>query len=417
MGEWNNLGELDALDDYSLMGILDKLEYEDLFNLAMLSPHVQQLFADYYVAKYNWNTSEVFLKVTHKDALLYIKGLYFYNGRNYTQTMFILRNFGHIFTHIKIRLDSIKLVEPVQFLINKYCSNATQEIEISGEYNDNTQILFELATNVTIMMHASKNFRLDTAFPQMRKLKFDCELDLSHHHPHLTEIVFKHYKYTWDLSEFVRLNPQLQTVQSLLFNNSMFLASLSELPNLENLNLGLVRHQYYLWNDDFPVARFKSVKNFALNMHIREKQVIESDAYVRILATIQFDRLESFSLTSNNVNPNDFLIGMIGENTALQKLTIDADLTFDQLCVMITSLADLKDLTITWRKQSTHGTWNRFLEHIVTSNHSLDKFSIYIPWHFEIDTSDLVDLIPFGWNLTEIVDIQNDALFCLQRLK
>lgn len=227
----------------------------------------------------------------------------------------------------------------------------------------------------------------------------------------MSEIAFNHrYSFAWNASEFFKLNAQLQSFQSPIYSDSMFMASISELPNLENLFLWLLPPRYYLWNNNYPTSRFKHVKHFSLNMLFRETEIIESDAYRRILATIQFDCLESFSLISNNRNPIDFLIGMIVKDTALQKITMRADLTFDQLRKLMASFTKLKDLTITWQKQATHSTYKQFLEHAITSNNSLDKFSIEIFRYLKIDTSDLLDLVPFGWKKSETMDNNRDSV-------
>lgn len=283
------------------------------------------------------------------------------------------------------------------------------------------QLLFEHVTNVTITgrpFSPNHPFRFDAAFPQMRKLTFECELDLNHHYPHLTAIVFKHYEYNSDLAEFVRLNPQLRTIKSPVFNNSMFLASISELPNLENLYLEFLPLQDFPRNSDFPIARFKHVKNFYLNVHTRGSGNIWNDEFGRVLATVQFERLESFSFISSNQDPVEyFLIGMVANHTALQKLTIDAEITLDQSLEIFASLAELKELTITWHERSSYGTWNRILAHVVTSNHTLERFTMHMSYHDSVSAPYLLQFVPDGWRFNTEEATQNPQLLYLERSK
>lgn len=389
----------------------------------MLSPRVQQLFANFHTTKYDWDKKEILVTLTNDNASISITHDNSYKrlGDSYAQTMFILRYFGHIFTRIEIRLWDINLVEQAQFLINTYCSKAEQKIELFGAniaYIPDLHLWFEHVTNVTISRRpyrANQPFRLDTAFPQMRKLTFDCELDLNYHYPHLKTIIFKHYKYTSEWGEFLRLNPQLRTIKSPVFNNSMFLASISELPYLENLHLVFLPLKYYSRNSNLPRARFPHVKNFALNMNIFSSNNFGSFEFKEILRTIRFDRLESFSFTSGNRDPVDFLIGMAANNSALQRMTIEAEVTFEQLLVVVASLAELKELTLTWYERSSHGAWNRLLEHVVTSNHTLEKLTVHMSRHDSVTAPHLLQLVPEGWRSNGAEAARNPQLLYVER--
>lgn len=252
----------------------------------------------------------------------------------------------------------------------------------------------------------------------MEVLNIDRQRDLNQHYPHLTTVRFPllyGYSDVSDLSEFVRLNPQLRNMDTPIYNNVTYLTSLSDsLPNLDSLSLGALLSEEYKF-DAVPIARFKHVKMFSLNVNLYANARLWTSALRKILASIQFDQLESFSLHPTRPESINFLIELIVRNAALRSVTVESELTFDQLSALITPLPVLKELTIDWQKASTLGVVRRFLEYVIESNHSLKKFTVRLSQYDRLIYSDLVDFIPSGWDYNETNAVQNRKQVDIER--
>lgn len=416
------------MDDNRLRGILDMLHYDDLLNLAMLSPHVRFLFAQFYVSKYRWNEHLIDIYTTQNRAYIYSDGIESRTNiaKNYDQVLFVLRYFGHTFTRLSISISSIKYVEEIQFLINTHCSAASQEMALSQPYfafARNMNIRFENVTSVTInnASKADEPLQLDTAFPQMRKLTFNCHLNLNHHFPHLTEIMFEHNSYGLDLSEFVRLNPQLNSVQSAIFNNSMFLATINGLPNLQSLSFAILPKENYKNHNSFETVQFNNVKHFTVDLRHYNSDLDWNGLLGQLLEAMQFNDLNSFSVYLNNYyHPEaaEFLIGMVGKYTALQNVIFDAEISIDQMSQMIAPLQRLKDFTFTlWESAQTADKWDRFIEQDIASNPELEKLNVKLPSHSRVYSESISNFVPLGWSHTQTLAIQNAELVCFERNK
>lgn len=426
LNEISSVGELDDLDDYSLMGVLDKLDYEDLLNLAMLSSRVRHLVVDFYISKYGWNDQLIYIHITESGGVIYfgVRPKTFL-AKKYDQMLFVLRYFGHIFTRLGIFITSMDYVNEIQFLINTHCSAASQELQITEPYvaiPRSVNIRFENVTSVALFafpINVAKFLRLDTAFPQMRKLNFNCELDLNHHFPHLTEITFQHNSFEWDVSEFVRLNPQLHSVDSPIFNNSMFFSSINELPNLENLWLAKLPLKRYNNRNSFETVQFKNVKNFTLTLYDYDDDSTWNELSSQMLEAIQFENLSSFTVYTNNyytLEPLEALVGMVAKNALLQNVIFDSKISTFQLSRMVASLKQLKDVTFAWwePRQPFH-TWNRFLQDLIESNHKLEKITVKLPLYSQIDFESSSMIVPSGWSYIKTIGLKSHAVACFER--
>lgn len=341
------------------------------------------------------------------------------------EILFFLQRFGHIFTDLKIKVsvDGYKQIEQIQAGINKYCTNAIQEIIVYREEKHkgamDKNISFVHVKKVTVYnLGIVKTIRLDQAFPLMEVLNIDRQRDLDQHYPHLTTIKFPlQYGYSdvSDLSDFVRLNPQLRNFDSPIYNNATYLTSLSDmLHNLESLSLGALLSEEYTF-DAFPIARFKRVKSFSLNVNLYANARLWTSALRQILASIQFDQLESFSLHPTRPQSIDFLIGLIVRNTALRSVVVESELTFDQLTALVTSLPVLKELTVDWQKASTLGVLREILEHVIRSNHNLETFTVRLSQYDQLTFADVAELIPHGWSCNEASAMENNKLIHIER--
>lgn len=396
--------------------------------IAPLHSRFLQLITDHYIiGKYRLHTREISIFLSDGATISYkdddnMFNVFVYNDE---EMLLVLRHFGHILTNLKIKVseDGYKNIEEIQSGINNYCANAIQEIILyrsekhKGAMDKN--ISFEHVKKVTVHnVGLVKSIRLDKAFPLMEILIIDRQRDLNQYYPHLTTVKFPllyGYSDVTDLSDFVRLNPQLRNLDTPIYNSVTYLTSLSNvLPNLSSLSLGALLSEEYTF-DAFPIARFKRVKMFSLNVNLYANARLWTSALREILASIRFDQLESFSLHPTRPESLNFLIGLIVRNTALHSVIVESELTFDQLSALLTPLQQLEELTVDWQKASTLGVLSRFLEHVIESNHNLEKFTVRLSQYDRLTFADLVEYIPVGWGYNEGSVKENKKLVHIER--
>lgn len=423
---------MENLDNFSLMEIFDKLDLRDLVKLSILSPRFHQLIVDHYmIAKYRLHEQNLYIKVG------YTVSTYFYPNDDNSYSLYtekndevlaILQYFGNMFnsTKIEIYAHGYKYVEEIQSAVNKNCFNTFQEITLHRRHprvdDINVNLIFLHATDVILehfLFESIEPMRLDISFPRMRKLIIDRETDLIDHYPHLTEIVFPSFFFSVAMPgfyDFIRFNPQLRSIEMPILNNVTFLTSLSELlPNLETLSLGLFSANDYTI-DSFPTARFKHVKKYTLNVDLYIRPFNSwTDSLHQIIDSIEFDCLDSFSVLSLNPESFDLMIELIAKNTELRNVTINSELSFEQLCRLIAPLSKLMALTIASYEPSLRGIWNRFLEHIITNNYSLENINVQLFNYGEITHEDLLEIVPIGWSVSGIDTTQHPQLLHLER--
>lgn len=118
-----------------------------------------------------------------------------------------------------------------------------------------------------------------------------------------------------------------------------------------------------------------------------------------------------------SLNPESFdlMIELIAKNTELRNVTINSELSFEQLCRLIAPLSKLMALTIASYEPSLRGIWNRFLEHIITNNYSLENINVQLFNYGEITHEDLLEIVPIGWSVSGIDTTQHPQLLHLER--
>lgn len=416
----SNLGHFDGLDDFSLMSIFDLLDASELVKLAQFSPRFHKIILDHYIiGKYRLQERNILITVTDTVTIKYKTDYKWIPliKENYDISLVVLQLFGEAFTNLNIQINyqiGYTIVEGVQAAVNKHCTNAFQKVEVLHYYchNDSQKVnvSFPNATDIVVSARVyvlRSPFNLDLAFPKMQKLKIDCSSDQHAHYPHLTELIFgldyQHPKqYESYVSQLVQMNPQLRRIKTPGFNFPTYFEHLSELPNLEILTVGLLSRYYY--DSEFTTARFRKVKEFSLDVDEFRNGTPYLGFPEALLDSIQFDLLESFSLTmydTDNEQKTNFLIGMIVRNAELQKVTINSNLHLDYALKLVEKLSHLRELNIVWHKHSSGLALNRFLSHIVEKNHTLERFNVRFPVRAEVLIEGLLEFIPQGWRYIE----------------
>lgn len=426
MASGNSIGAtdittLESLDDYSLLSILDWVSLRDLLNIASLNARFQQLGSHHYlIGKYRLHESELSLSADDDDVSICFNcietGEVLTLARDYSETMVALRDFGKMFTHLKINIqdDGFDYAEAILHSVNKYCAEAYQEIELDrGAGSKTVNIPSINATSVKIIRISDTNdveqFRSDLAFPRMKKMDISSNIDINHYYPHLIEFAYQPIAYeSFDyLSDFMRLNPQLHRIYLPFLRYGSHLTTMNELlPSLESLEFRVGNAEYGDSNA-VETIRFKNVRAFTLELGIKTGRYW-TDQLQQMLSSIQFDQLESFDVTNHHIDAIDFLIEWIVANRALATVSLTyRELSFQQLSALIAPLTKLKVLTITWAHRSTLDELNAALTDGVTMNSVLEQINIEI-FEYRRDWRQIIcENVPHGWHCTDTGVMQN----------
>lgn len=283
-------------------------------------------------------------------------------------------------------MQSVINVEGIVAHINKYCSQAKQQISLHYMLRSNMQIApinipFENVSIVYFMpWNSILSLPLHQLFPRMQKLSVthsdkDLSTILDHHFPHLNE--FRLRKHTTDepkLYDFIRLNPQIRQIDTQFLRNYSYFYKMSDtLQELESLHI----ENYWMceWpNEIQEIARFRNVKELKLSF---SNEISSYKNFSRVLPNLQFDQLETLSLEaltlSMPVNVFSQLIDFIAQFETLTNLEISTpEWSYSQLSQLIQSLPELKILTLRWYPKKTVDQFKQFL----SENDQIHKITV-----------------------------------------
>lgn len=397
---------LESLENYSLMGVFDYMHVNDLIKIASLNQRFSQLILEHYmITKFKLHTHVIQLYIGQRVLLSCIidSENSVTIAENYDETIFVLEAYGHIFSQLRLELapHGYEYMEGIRSSINKYCVNAETALKIYRNNNDLTDsdVSITNATSIYLCLiygNLYKNpLRLDKAFPYMQRLELDHNTDLSFHYPHLNEFLFHDggdQRYHWNWFDFVRLNPQIHRVETPIFNNNTYLPSLSKmLPNLDTLSLRTLRDIYY-HDMAIEIARFNRVKYFTIDLLLDDRQW--NDNVHEMLASIQFTRLESFTVNTRVWASFSFMLELALENTALQHLSFTSyKVNLQHLNRMVQTLPQLKELIISCYDSSTFDELMVFLGDVISNQYALGTLTLTIK-----KSDDIEEIVPEGWN-------------------
>lgn len=301
-----------------------------------------------------------------------------------------LENLGQAFNYMEITIiqNVPANIERLLSLWNKHCSHAFVQLEITIPAFTNLNLSFPNAAKVEVIVKST--YALNVVYPLLESLTTTSEIRQFHQ----TRAIFLgvYPSKIQPIINFMRLNSHLRSFQSHIPNNASYLPALNEyLPNLEELSIMLLPMFIYDVNS-WPTTRFRGVKHLS----------VEGDAcrWTRspILESLQFDHLESINARHFYSRKLDGLIDFVVNNTALRNVVFDCELSIEQFSRLITSLQELKSLTIFWNTARERHALKAFLEHVIASNHGLAKLIIQLNYDLSEAARQLfLRSIPQGW--------------------
>lgn len=389
------------MDGFTLLTVLDWLDLDDILNMAEVDPRQQETITKYYLlTKYKLNTTEISITVGNDTHMVHTDHGRFANGPD--RVLFVLRVFGHIFGKLKINIHTNSQISMKMLSqhINQYCSNAEQEIVlIRSIAKHDSEFSFNDAEKVTLhwtMLYKNDNL-WSNSFPAMEQLNIINPLSLTvlkYNFPHLTRFALRSrtdLSETPDLEAFIRLNPQLRSIEIPICRDQKLLHYINEmLPRLETLIIGKTSVALLPPQD---VVHFKNVHHFSWTI---PKLSTGSWDYMLThrFESMWFENLKSITLNAEMPGAVSAHIRHIVRNKSLRKVQIvSCELIYGDLKAIVESLQELRELTIEWERIRTLGVVRRLL----TEMTHLNTVNIGFVDGVDIAAENILGVIPSIW--------------------
>lgn len=340
---------LDDMDNYSLMRFFNRLQFDELLNLAEINARFRHLIGHYMLAKYSIHKKILRLRNVENAA---ITNTAINIGKCATALRF-LRHFGHLITKLEYTNKQHNFIENLEInhSIQRFCARTLVEIKLSsvqcyliGDVNNT----FEKVTNVDFSSDSfpRDNLQLHRIYPRMERLNFSIPnpmtitmTSLAQTYSNLKHLEFYEYDGDSHLRRIIRANLQLRSLKLNMCPTIELLRFLDEnLPHLESLAV--------------PCCEFganssvfmKNVKKFMVTIN-----GLETDSVSPFPVT--FNQLESLDLWITTTIAN-VPIKLIEQNIGIKVLSlqwIESIETYSHVIdTFVKPLAELNDLHITW---------------------------------------------------------------------
>lgn len=406
-----------------MMSVFDWLDLADLMHMAEVNPPSQMMISKYYLLpQYKLNSSEITITLGKDTHMAHTTHGRFANGPD--RLLFVLRTYGHIFRHLKVHVyqNGPISVAKLSKHINKYCSEATQEIVIHPTFNQ-WNFTFNNATTVTmywsmLQIKANQSTQWSDSFPKMQALAILNALSLTAinlHFPHLTRFTLRtkiDISDVADLRDFIRLNRQLRSLEIPLPKNNALLMHINEmLPNLESLTLSKACATNIGPND---IVRFENVRHFSWAVPTFASFGGWDIQLPSRFSTIAFDRLETFTLDTEIPAAVTNHIPLVVRNKALQLVNIaKCEVRYEDLMEIVRSLPVLRVLTIGWEQKSTLPA----LSQLLMNSPRLEAVTIHIIDEFQLNARVVLDYIPATWRMNGENFVDGQSVLSVQRIE
>lgn len=403
----------EQLDDYSLMNIFDYLLLSDLIAVAQMNPRFADIIQNrYLISKYRFHEREIngFTRIAH-SSLHYIDKRYYYHyiTKSLDETLFVLKQFGHIFKQLRHKVDDFGGPDSQKILeySDKFCPQAAKMIKIcSVDYEplaNWTYSFDETTTHIIIEVYFDYFVPLNVLYPRMKQLTVNnLSASMVQHYPNLTSFSIISRFNDPHVPGFVRLNPQLSYFHAIVSHNASNVEYLNEmLPNMKSLG---IRLEVRTPNFNSKIVRFRNVKEFRLDASV----CTTVPEYWNAIDNIQFDQLEVLKLAISTYSP-ERIVEIIIKNRGLKKVEVDFQITEALLLELVGALPQLEELTV------------RFYDGILNSlrtilgNYGINTLNIVSCYSQRMSSEDFLDFIPTNWQVVPKQSILRMDKFSLIR--
>lgn len=393
----STLVPLDSLDEYSLLDIFDWLPFNDLVNMAEMSPRIHEIIEAYYmIHKYHLDERSIIIDASDHSYSIIDSDTNDVLIHSYSGVLYFLRHFGSVLKHLEISryfCDDMKFAQIIHF-VQMYCKDTLEMIDLRNEADisiDLWDASFPRVRNVSIS-NFSRPKNLPHIFPNIQNLSVTLyqKIDFDHLYlPELKHFSFRQIDINCDinfLKNTIRLNQQLQSIHIDRMLDTDFMQFLTE--NLRNLtNLSVKDYPFdYSANKNLANISFPNVKKLSVGYC--------SDSDTSNPFPLTFDQLEILKLRTPYLTPK--LNNFIKQNKQLKSIVLQwVRLQVDDLNFLITELPELFEIKMKWTDDITPAQ----LIEILNRSHTLRFLSIFT----DNDVGPLLRIIEAdsGWNLVE----------------
>lgn len=374
-GNPTNQVKLEHLDEYSLLGILDYLDFDELVNLADTNQEFRQFIAEHYmIPKYRIHEKQIIMPYVLED----LSGISItVKSRTFLS---LLRSFGHLIRDLKFSgLFSRTRCNKIYTFIEQYCSNTLVEFELEAPdfitfspnqpFKKVTKLLLENSYQVDFSV-------IDLVFPAVKELtvlsfqpinpqlsRFFSNLE----HLHLVEIFWDNYAGIEDgIRKFVQTNPQLRTLRLERVPSNELLKYIRDTSkHLESLVIGYSSNVMSAYSEKINFEHIKKLKVKSVKSSEQESnsmitfqqlESIEIDSFEELLVPIalirqQNSQLKSITFTNFEGNVSDILAES-GPFEALEEVKLSWDSEKD-MGRLLNDFETLKKITFVWNQSRT----------------------------------------------------------------
>lgn len=281
--------------------------------------------------------------------------------------------------------------------VDKNCKAAIKRIIIyDADYEALSNWTYSFdhkTTDIGVLDYLRDTLPLNDLFPNMQALTMK----------HLKDIYVRHYPNLHNFSliaassdndrnpnvnEFVRLNPQLRSVHTVMRNNASYIAYLNEmLPNLQSLSIE-VSESYDIVSNQRAI-HFKNVRKFILKLDFIGEQY-------ETIANVTFDQLDTFVLydSVHMFGIRNEVIKLILNNRNLRAFRTNKCLSNGQILRLVYGLPELEEISIGWASKRPN-----LLNSIFNAKHpKLKRINVC----YKYDTAGIewvADIIPATWRM------------------
>lgn len=407
----------DKLDGFSLLSILDHLNIDESISIADLAPrHHESILKYCLIGRHKLNEQEITINLG-KEPYMMIQNTNQRFAIGPDRIFHVLKGFGRIFSRLKIHIypDSVLPLETLSHILNRFCSEARQEIILHKLIEKNLKFSFENATKVGLyrIISRANDISLTDIFPAMKELEIrDCLslAILSRSFPRLTRfILYVNFDTddNPDLLGFFLSNPQLRSLEISLTKNNTFLQKVNEmLPNLQSLTIQKPFLWPYFSRDE--IIHFRNVKHFTWASAVSRTGYWDIKVLERF-ASITFEQLETLSLDIDENYSAEKHVPHVIRNKGVVKVEIlKCEMTYKYLALLIEGLPALEELAIGWSAKRTLPALQRFL----LVDMQVKRLRIHIIDKKVLQPSDILNIVPSSWKQRgeEVMNAQKSLL-------
>lgn len=320
--------QLEELDDFNVMSILDYVDFSSLINLSSTSDRLLFLIAKHYmIPRYRIHERETIIakgvsyEVSAEDIML---------GKEDAVHQF-LRSFGKYLSEISLHGDNFdaQQIQQISQYIARYCAKSLESITLlsTNAYllRDTDQIFANVAKVYIHQDQPWKNVQIARIYPSMKRLTINGA----------------QLKQMLEDRADIKSLTNLQSIEVKDVNSTDVMDYINQnQPNLEALSISIYSHFFHSSNKKSIL--FKCVKHFTIKTSDLANTVAQPP--------VQFEQLESLTIDSRA--PNAMVMDILKRSTTLKALHLPymsgSDAMFRRIFAIVKEFPQFSEISFYW---------------------------------------------------------------------